>query len=170
MQLTEKTPTFKMTDMMDNYEKYKIGIGVDTGGTCTDAVAVDLITMKVLAKGKTFTTREDLSIGIGKALDMLPGELIRRAVIVSLSTTLATNACIEGKGCRAKLVLFGLTDEYLARMHAPENYRLTPDRVLAVDTHGSADGLIVDEPDWDALFSEHGEWLRDSDALSAVEV
>ena len=148
----------------------KIGIGIDTGGTCTDAVALDLDTQKLLAKGKTLTTREDLSIGIGKALDMLPQELIRDAKVVSLSTTLATNATIEGKGCRAKLVLFGLTDEYLARMHAPENYKLTPDRVLAVDTHGSADGLIVDEPDWDALFSEHGEWLRDADALSAVEV
>ncbi len=148
----------------------KIGIGIDTGGTCTDAVALDLDTQKLLAKGKTLTTREDLSIGIGKALDMLPQELIRDAKVVSLSTTLATNATIEGKGCRAKLVLFGLTDEYLSRMHAPENYKLTPDRVLAVDTHGSADGLIVDEPDWDALFSEHGEWLRDADALSAVEV
>ena len=148
----------------------KIGIGIDTGGTCTDAVALDMDTQKLLAKGKTLTTREDLSIGIGKALDMLPQDLIRDASVVSLSTTLATNAIIEGKGCRAKLVLFGLTDEYIKRMHAPENYKLTEDRVLVIDTHGSADGLIVDEPDWDALFAEHGEWLSDADALSAVEV
>ena len=57
----------------------KIGIGIDTGGTCTDAVAVDLDTGKVLAKGKTETTRNDLQIGIGKALDALPQELIRDA-------------------------------------------------------------------------------------------
>jgi len=148
----------------------RIGIGIDTGGTCTDAVAINMDTQELLAKGKTLTTREDLSIGISKALDMLPQDLIKKAKIVSLSTTLATNACIEGKGCRAKLLLFGLTQEYLKRMHAPENYKLTEDCVLCVDTHGSADGLIVDEPDWDALFDEQGEWINDADALSAVEV
>ena len=156
--------------MTDKPEKLKIGIGVDTGGTCTDAVAVDLNTQTLLAKGKTFTTREDLSIGIGKALDMLPQKLIEQAVIVSLSTTLATNACIEGKGCRAKLVGFGLHDEYAKRMHAPENYNLTDDRVLWVDTYGSADGLRIDEPDWEALFRDHGDWLKDSDALCTTEL
>ena len=148
----------------------KIGIGIDTGGTCTDAVAVDLETKKLLAKGKTLTTREDLAVGIGKALDMLPQELIRDAALVSLSTTLATNACIEGKGCRAKLVLFGLNDEYLDRLGAREKYNLKRDAVLCVDTHSSADGLRIDEPDWDALFAEHDEWLKDADALSAVEL
>ena len=148
----------------------KIGIGIDTGGTCTDAVVIDLLTKQLLAKSKTETTREDLSVGIGKALDMLPQELIRDACLVSLSTTLATNACIEGKGCRAKLVLFGLHEEYLARMHAPENYNLRPENVLAIDTYSSADGLYIDEPDWDELFKDHGDWLRDSDALCAVEL
>ena len=148
----------------------KIGIGIDTGGTCTDSVALDLTDGKVLAKGKTETTREDLSIGISKALDALPQEYIKNACIVSLSTTLATNACIEGKGCRAKLVLFGLPEEYIIRMHAPENYNLKPENVLCIDTHGSADGLIIDEPDWEELFEKHGDWLRDSDALCAVEL
>ena len=148
----------------------KIGIGIDTGGTCTDAVAVDLQTKRLLAKGKTLTTREDLAVGIGKALDMLPQELIREAVIVSLSTTLATNACIEGKGCRARLLLFGLNDEYLDRLGAREKYNLKRDAVLCVDTHSSADGLRIDEPDWDALFSENADWLNNADALSAVEL
>ena len=148
----------------------RIGIGIDTGGTCTDAVAVDLDTEEFLAKGKTLTTREDLSVGIGKALDMLPPEYVKQAVLVSLSTTLATNACIEGKGCRAKLVVFGLPEEYGSRMHAPENYNLTPDATLWVDTHGSADGLRIDEPDWEALFRDYGDWLKDSDALSACEI
>ena len=148
----------------------RIGIGIDTGGTCTDAVAVDLDTQEFLAKGKTLTTREDLSIGIGKALDSLPQEYIKQAVLVSLSTTLATNACIEGKGCRAKLVVFGLHEEYGTRMHAPENYNLKPETTLWVDTNGSADGLMIDEPDWEALFRDHTEWLKDSDALSACEL
>lgn len=148
----------------------KIGIGIDTGGTCTDAVAMDLETGTLLAKGKTLTTREDLAVGIGKALDMLPPETVRQACIVALSTTLATNACIEDKGCRAKLVLFGLTEENLRRLHADENYNLRGDSVLCVDTRGSADGLRIDEPDWEKLYREHGPWLRDSDALSAVEL
>ena len=50
----------------------KLGIGIDTGGTCTDAVAYDYSDHRVLAKGKTLTTREDLSVGIAKALDTLP--------------------------------------------------------------------------------------------------
>ena len=64
----------------------RIGIGIDTGGTCTDAVAMDLDSGKVLAKGKTETTREDLSVGIAKALDMLPAEIIRQAEHLSLTT------------------------------------------------------------------------------------
>ncbi len=148
----------------------RIGIGIDTGGTCTDAVAMDLDSRKVLAKGKTETTRDDLSIGIANALDMLPLELVQQAEQVALSTTLATNACIEGKGCRAKLVIFGIHEEYLRRMHAPENYNLKPEYVLCVDTNSSADGLMIDEPDWDELFEEHGKWLSDSDALCAVEL
>ena len=57
----------------------KIAIGIDTGGTCTDAVAYDYSENRVLAKGKTLTTREDLSVGIAKALDTLPPEYIRDA-------------------------------------------------------------------------------------------
>lgn len=148
----------------------RIGIGIDTGGTCTDAVALDLDTQELLAKGKSLTTREDLSVGIGKALDMLPEELVRRASIVSLSTTLATNACIEDKGCRAKLLIFGLTEENINRVNASETFSLKSDSVLCFDTHGSADGLMIDEPDWEDFYAQYGDWLRDADALSAVEL
>jgi N-methylhydantoinase A/oxoprolinase/acetone carboxylase beta subunit len=148
----------------------RIGIGIDTGGTCTDAVAYDFETETLLAKGKALTTRENLSLGIGRALDMLPPELIREASLISLSTTLATNACVESKGCRAKLLIFGLTDELIRRFNADVDYGFKYDSVRCVDTHGSADGLIVDEPDWDALLLELGDWLSDADALSASEL
>ena len=147
----------------------KIGIGIDTGGTCTDAVAYDFDSGQLVAKGKSLTTRENLSIGIGKALDQLPQELIRSAVIVSLSTTLATNACLEDKGGRAKLLIFGLTDEVIARFKA-EKYGFKLDSVRCIDTKGSADGLQVDEPDWNAVVAEYGDWLADADALSTAEV
>ena len=148
----------------------KIGIGIDTGGTCTDAVAYDFETGTFLAKGKSLTTRENLSIGIGKALDMIPQEYIRDALMVSLSTTLATNACLEDKGGRAKLMIFGLTDELITRYDAQMKYGLKSGYVHCVDTSGSADGLTVTEPDWDSVLSEHGDWLRDADALSAAEL
>jgi len=148
----------------------KIGIGIDTGGTCTDAVAYDFTSGRLLSKGKSLTTRENLSIGIGQALDQLPQEFIREARIVSLSTTLATNACLEDKGGRAKLLIFGLTDELLIRWNAEANYGLRLGSVRCVDMQSSADGLNMVEPDWDVIFEEHGGWLADADALSASEL
>ena len=148
----------------------RIGIGIDTGGTCTDAVAYDFESDTVLAKGKAPTTRENISIGIGMALDMLPSEYIQEASLISLSTTLATNACVENKGGRAKLIIFGLTDELIRRFNAEANYGFKYESVRCIDTHGSADGLIIDEPDWDDVIAAHGDWLRDADALSAAEL
>ena len=85
----------------------KIGIGIDTGGTCTDAVIYQFDQKQILASAKTATTKEDLAEGIGNVLDLLPSDLIRQAEVIALSTTLATNACVENKGGRAKLVFFG---------------------------------------------------------------
>jgi len=85
----------------------KLGIGIDTGGTYTDAVIYDFDNRKVVAKGKSLTTKENLEIGIGNALDSLPADLIGQASVLSLSTTLATNASVENKGGRAKLVMIG---------------------------------------------------------------
>ena len=45
-----------------------IGIGIDTGGTCTDAVIIDTADHRVLSYGKTLTTKRDLKEGILKAL------------------------------------------------------------------------------------------------------
>ena len=40
-------------------------IGLDTGGTYTDAALVDTADGRVLATGKALTTRDDLSVGVG---------------------------------------------------------------------------------------------------------
>lgn len=148
----------------------KIAIGIDTGGTCTDAVAYDYSENRVLAKGKTLTTREDLSVGIAKALDTLPPAYIRDAELVSLSTTLATNACVENKGARAKLVIFGLTDELMERLKVEETYGIRRESVRCVDTHSSADGSYIDEPDWETLFQEYGAWIGETDYMAAAEL
>ncbi|MCL2150730.1 MAG: hydantoinase/oxoprolinase family protein [Coriobacteriia bacterium] len=148
----------------------RIGIGIDTGGTCTDAVALDLDSGELIAKGKALTTREDLTIGIGEALDALPPETIQEATIISLSTTLATNACVENKGSRAKLLIFGLTEDYLNRITGDINFELRTENVRCIDTHGSADGLEVSQPDWDAVLPGLKSWVADADALAAAEL
>ena len=85
-----------------------IGLGIDTGGTCTDAVLFDMEKRCILSTGKTATTKEKLEKGIDTALGQLDEELLSRVDLVSLSTTLATNACVEGRGGRVKLLLIGI--------------------------------------------------------------
>ena len=46
-------------------------IGIDTGGTFTDGVIVDLNTKKILAAVKSPTTHQDLMIGIRKTIHKL---------------------------------------------------------------------------------------------------
>ena len=67
-------------------------LGVDTGGTYTDAVIVDGVADLVIGHAKSLTTRADLALGIGRAVDAaLAGAGVAAAdvALVSLSTTLA---------------------------------------------------------------------------------
>ena len=73
----------------------KIILGIDTGGTYTDAVACNSETYEIYVEAKSLTTRQDLSVGIHNALAQLPQEYLTQAEMVSLSTTLTTNACVE---------------------------------------------------------------------------
>ena len=91
-----------------------VGLGIDTGGTCTDAVLFDMESRKVLSTGKTATTKDNLERGIDTALSMLDERLLSRVGLVSLSTTLATNACVEGRGGRVKLLLIGIEEKTVA--------------------------------------------------------
>ncbi|MBV1865880.1 MAG: hydantoinase/oxoprolinase family protein, partial [Rhodobacteraceae bacterium] len=92
-------------------------LGVDTGGTYTDAVLMR-DEEEVVATSKSLTTRHDLAVGIGGAVrDVLvqagvqPGEV----ALVSMSTTLATNALVQGQGDRVCLVFIGFSERDLAR-------------------------------------------------------
>ena len=81
-------------------------LGIDTGGTYTDAVILR-DEKDVIASAKSLTTRHDLAIGIGAAVkDVLFQSGIEPSEIsmASLSTTLATNALVEGQGERVGLV------------------------------------------------------------------
>ena len=85
-------------------------LGVDTGGTYTDAVIVDTSADRVIGHAKSLTTRTDLALGIGRAVDAAlagAGVAARDVALVSLSTTLATNALVEGQGGRVALIFIG---------------------------------------------------------------
>ena len=73
-----------------------IGIGIDTGGTCTDAVVFDITERCILASAKSQTTHDHLEQGIGNSLDKLPKELLHQA---SFSCTVyhTGHQCLRGK-------------------------------------------------------------------------
>ena len=81
-------------------------LGIDTGGTFTDAVLLDP-SRQVVAAAKCLTTPFDLSQGIGGALDQLPADMLAAVDLVSLSTTLTTNSVVEGKGAPVCVLLAG---------------------------------------------------------------
>ncbi len=93
-------------------------IGLDTGGTYTDAALLDTEGGTVRATGKSLTTRDDLSIGVGgairRALENFDGDA-GDIGLVSLSTTLATNAVVEGVGGRVCLLMIGFDETALQR-------------------------------------------------------
>ena len=93
-------------------------LGVDTGGTYTDAVIVDEAADLVIGKAKSLTTRADLALGIGRAVDAAlaqSGVAASDVALVSLSTTLATNALVEGQGGRVALIFIGFDEGDLER-------------------------------------------------------
>jgi len=81
-------------------------LGIDTGGTYTDAVLFDGAA-GVIAKAKSLTTKHDLTQGVKGAVEQVIGERGGEIGLVSISTTLATNAIVEGQGSPAGLVLIG---------------------------------------------------------------
>lgn len=82
-------------------------LGIDTGGTYTDGVILRRETQEVIAAAKSLTTREDLALGIAGCLENLDFSDYDQIDFVTLSTTLATNAIVEGRGCRVGLLLIG---------------------------------------------------------------
>lgn len=147
----------------------KIGIGIDTGGTCTDAVVYQFEEKKVLAYAKTHTTKDDLARGIGRALERLPRELVDQAEVIALSTTLATNACVENKGGRAKLVMFGINPVTVQK--TGHEYGLTMDDTLVfVNSKTKIDGKIVEPPNWEEFEGLIEKRFGECDALGVVEM
>ena len=97
-----------------------VSIGIDTGGTYTDAVLLHNKTGEVLSSAKSLTTRQNLSVGIKKAIESIfevkQNALYRKTVsLVALSTTLATNAIAEGHGVPVSLILIGYDQDLIQK-------------------------------------------------------
>ena len=116
-------------------------IGLDTGGTYTDAALLDTATGTVRATGKSLTTRDDLSIGVGGAIRRVLEDFDGSAAdigLVSLSTTLATNAVVEGVGGRVGLLMIGFDETSLQRADLAR--ALGQDPVFFINGGHAADG------------------------------
>ncbi len=123
-------------------------LGVDTGGTYTDAVILDEAENRILGKAKALTSRHDLAVGIGQAVDAAIGAAgisAAEVALVSLSTTLATNALVEGQGARVALVFIGFDAGDLGRGGLTEALKGDPVLHLAGGhTHAGTEAKPLD--------------------------
>lgn len=137
-----------------------LGLGIDAGGTYTDAVILDFDTQQVLAKGKALTTRDELSVGIANVTAQLPGHLLQQVQLVALSTTLATNAIVEGKGSKVGALLLGFDAYDMARIaHEPKR---------AIGGKTDITGQVVEPLDEAAVRAAVVEMLEEGIAAVAV--
>ncbi|WP_193175333.1 hydantoinase/oxoprolinase N-terminal domain-containing protein [Oricola nitratireducens] len=124
-------------------------LGIDTGGTYTDAVLWSEA-LGIVAKAKSLTTRHDLAEGIAGSVEAVlrqaliePGEI----KLVSMSTTLATNALVEGQGGRVALVMIGFDQADFFRDGLSQ--ALGSDPVFFCpgghDVHGEPNELVLED-------------------------
>ncbi|MDF2804389.1 MAG: hydantoinase [Anaerocolumna sp.] len=89
----------------------KVRIGIDVGGTFTDAVLIDNETYEVMAKRKIPTTHKE---GVAKGIVKIISELMQEngiapddVMFIAHGTTQATNALLEGDVARVGVVGMG---------------------------------------------------------------
>ena len=124
-------------------------LGLDTGGTYTDAVLVS-DEFQVLATAKSLTTHTELIQGLrGAVQQVVSADNAADITLVSLSTTLATNALVEGRGRAVALVLIGFDAAQMQRAGLEDALGDDP-HVFIVGGH-QASGEAIAELDTKAL-------------------
>jgi len=136
----------------------KLTLGIDAGGTYTDAVLLDPATGRVWRKAKALTTPHDLSLGIAEAIAALARPDRRdlgRVKLVSLSTTLATNSIVEEQGGRVGLLLIGCDQEVVRRaglerrlpveglFYLEGGHDVKGEEICSLDTAAARDAILV---------------------------
>jgi N-methylhydantoinase A/oxoprolinase/acetone carboxylase beta subunit len=145
---------------MSTGESPEIHLGLDTGGTYTDAVALSG-ERRVIATAKALTTPWDLSLGLGEALravlTALPAGTRREHVtLVSVSTTLATNAVVENRFSPVCIVLVGFDDRMVERSGLERAAGGVVVRVRGGHDATGEESEPLDESALDAAVREHG--------------
>ncbi len=97
-------------------------LGIDAGGTYTDAVILRDSDSRILDTSKAITTYPNLMVGIRNAIDKLNPEYLSRVKLVSVSTTLSTNTILERTGYPVGLILVG---DYTIPRELPADYCIT---------------------------------------------
>lgn len=146
-----------------------IGIGIDTGGTYTDAVIYDLEKGMIVDANKALTTKRNLQAGIENVLEKLDKEKMKKCEMLALSTTLATNACVENKGGRAKLILIGVEEKTFLEVHKdygienPEDVYILPCKIDSEINHS-------EQPDWNQFEDDLDDLVKSCDCISVVQL
>jgi N-methylhydantoinase A len=158
----------------------RIRIGIDTGGTFTDVVAVDEATGE-LATTKTPSTPADPAIGFMAGVEKVLSQLGLGAESlsgVSHGTTVATNRLLEGK---VESLGFVTTEGYahvleIARQSVPDGYGnsyfwVKPDRIVPAHLVCEVGGRLAVDGSEIRPFDERSavaaaEFLRDSGVRS----
>ncbi|HWF98181.1 MAG TPA: hydantoinase/oxoprolinase family protein [Steroidobacteraceae bacterium] len=137
----------------------ELWIGLDTGGTYTDAVALDG-GQRVIASAKALTTHWDLSVGLGAALRSVLSELPQgaqqRISLVSVSTTLATNAVVENRFSPICAILVGFNDRMAAETGIEKQLGGVVVRVRGGHDPTGTEEQALDEADIEAAVREFG--------------
>jgi N-methylhydantoinase A/oxoprolinase/acetone carboxylase beta subunit len=124
-----------------------LGLGIDTGGTYTDSAVIDFESGTVISKAKALTTRGDLYLGIANSVGKLKGVDLKSIRLVSLSSTLATNSVVEGKGYRVGLMMVG--SEYNQTIPVDEvaeisgGHNLEGEEAQPLDTKAARDFILA---------------------------
>jgi N-methylhydantoinase A len=153
----------------------RIRIGIDTGGTFTDVVALDEST-GALVTTKTPSTpsnpADGFMAGVGKVLELLGGE--PHVVSVSHGTTVATNQLLEGKVADLGFIT---TEGYeflleIARQSVPDGYGnsyfwVKPPRIVPLHRVRTVGGRLDYQGHEVRPFDEAGavavaRWFRDA--------
>ncbi|MEU0781705.1 hydantoinase/oxoprolinase family protein [Streptomyces sp. NPDC006173] len=117
---------------------HRIRVGIDVGGTFTDAVAVDATTLRLLGQVKVPTSHhheDGVAHGIVEALDRLleqTGHAPEDVAFLAHGTTQATNALLEGDVATVGLIGIGAGPgaAFTRRLAAFRKLHLTPGKQL----------------------------------------
>lgn len=138
----------------------KYCLGVDTGDTFTDAVLMNCKDNSVVETTKVRTTHGDLSRGLLGALQRVLDKIEPHDVaLVSVSTTLATNAIVEGRGEDVGLFTIGWQPE--------DGWEFPTEHIAKIEGRFNVRGEELVPLDTTSLREVAGRW---SDRLSTFAV